>query len=162
MYSTSDLSKEIDEEIARFDHESVLRPDYITNAVMQRHPDIDGEDASFYAVLCRVEVRNQVGKHLGKRFNTTAESQAERDAQLVLEGFERLQKRYLLADGEEIVAIRVEDMTSAQRRAKAAELRAMGAGCYQHADELDRYDAQRAASEYQVPMSFTAGAEGRA
>ena len=38
--------------------------------------------------------------------------------------------------------IHIQDMTDAQLQAKADEYRAMGAGCFQHADEIDRYRAQ--------------------
>lgn len=37
----------------------------------------------------------------------------------------------------------IHEMTDAQIEAKEVELMAMGAGCYQHADELRRYRLQR-------------------
>ena len=48
----------------------------------------------------------------------------------------------IAAGRSEQVAIRIQDMTDAQLQAKADEYRAMGAGCFQHADEIDRYRAQ--------------------
>jgi len=145
MYSTADLTAEIELVIEQLEanHARKLHPDWITQAVMYRHTGIDGEDADFYQCVGRAHVREAVRQRLN-RFRAKAEVEA--DKQLVLEGFERLQKRYLITEDGEQVAIRVQDMTSAQRKLKANELRTMGAGCYQHADELERYDAQATAA----------------
>ncbi len=141
MYSATDLTREIEQAIEQFENASErrLHPEWITQSVMERHTAIDGDDCDFYRLTARGEVRNQVRLRLN-RFKARPEMEA--DKQIVFEGFERLQKRYLVCEDGEQVAIRVQDMSSAQRRAKSTELRAMGAGCYQHADELDRYDAE--------------------
>ena len=139
MYDIQNLTREIDRHIEALG-DGAIPAEWVTNRVMSQHDGIDGEDSDFYLCLTRIEVRDQVRRRLNKRFGTRAEDQGQRDAQLVLDGFERLQQRYLVEVGEEIIAIPVNKMTSAQRLAKVAELRRMGAGCYQHADELERYD----------------------
>lgn len=141
MFTISDLTQEIEQVIQQFEvvNSRKLHPEWITQAVVDLHRDVDGADADFWRLVGRQEVRNQVRTRLNRY---KAKAQVEPDAQLLLEGFERLQQRYLVAEDGEQVAIRIQDMTSAQRRAKSIELRAMGAGCYQHADEMDRYDAQ--------------------
>ncbi len=147
MYSLSDLTTEIEHVIETMEGEPRLHPDWIAQAVMQRHPCIEGEDREFYFMLARAHVRDQVRKRLNRY---KAEPEIESDRQLVMEGFERLQKRYLIAEDGEWVAIRVQDMTRSQRLAKAHELRVMGAGCYQHARELERYDQMLATSKMET------------
>lgn len=68
------------------------------------------------------------------------------DAQLVLEGFERLQKEYLIEEDGAQVSVPIEEMSDAQLMEKHAELRAMGDGCYLHADEILRYVERRRAA----------------
>lgn len=141
MFTTAQLTQEIEQVIRTLedDNARALHPEWITQAVVNLHPDVDGADADFWRVVGRAEVRSQVRAKLN-RYKVKPELQP--DAQLVLEGFERLQQRYIVTEDGEQVAVRIQDMTPAQRRSKAAELRAMGAGCYQHADEMERYDAQ--------------------
>ena len=139
MYSLSDLKQEIEQTIHSMESQSRLHPEWITQAVMSRHSDLDGEDSDFYQCCTRAEVRSQVRKRLNQ-YKASADTGVDR--QIVLEGFERLQKRYLIPENGEQVAIRIQDMTDAQLQAKADEYRAMGAGCFQHADEIDRYRAQ--------------------
>ena len=139
MYSLSDLKQEIEQTIHAMESQSRLHPEWITQAVMSKHSDVDGDDCDFYQCCARAEVRTQVRKRLSKY---KADTDMAVDRQIVLEGFERLQKRYLVSENGEQVAIRIQDMTDAQLQAKADEYRAMGAGCFQHADEIDRYRAQ--------------------
>lgn len=144
-YTSAQLTQEIEQVIAQFEAESAraLHPEWITQAVVQRHPDVAGVDAEFWRVVGRAEVRAQVRNRLN-RYRVKPE--VEPDAQLVLAGFERLQQRYLVAEKGEQVAIRVQELTAAQMLAKERELRAMGAGCFQHADEMARFRASRASA----------------
>lgn len=139
MYSLKDLTAEIEQVIEDFENhnERRLHPDWITTAVMNRHPDVEGADADFYRVMSRSQVREAVRQRLNAY---KAKPEVEPDRQLVMQGFERLQLRYLVKEDGEWVAVKVEMMTTEQRKAKAAELRAMGRGCFQHADELERFD----------------------
>lgn len=137
MYSLNDLTNEISQILSEMESESRWHPDWITQKVINLHPDIEGKDKDFYTITSRTMIRGQVRKHLD-RFKLKAET--EPDQQLLLPGFTRLQRRYLVAIDGTQVAVRIEDMTREQRRAKSVELRRMGLGCFQHADELDRYD----------------------
>lgn len=142
MYSTADLYREIDEEIVSLESQNAprLHPDWIAQSVLARHPDIAGDDTAFYVCAGRACVRDAVRVRLNRY---KARPQLEADRQTVLEGFERLQRHYLCSEDGTQVAILVHEMSDAQLEAKAAELRAMGVGCYQHADEIERYRAQR-------------------
>lgn len=136
MYSLTELTAKIEQAIETMGEASHLHPDWITHVVMSQYTDIQGKDSDFYTIMARTYIRDQVRKRLNGY---------QADDPQVIEYFNRLQERYLLDDDGEQVAIRVQDMTRAQRLQKAAELRTMGAGCYQHADELERYDAMIAA-----------------
>lgn len=143
MYTLANLNAEIETLIEQMDGVSRLRPDWITHTIMDQHKDIDGADSDFFRCVGREQVRDAVRARLS-RYRVTPLLQP--DPQMVFEGFNRLQQRYLVPEDGEQVAIRVEDMTGQQRRAKASELRAMGAGCYEHADELDRFDSMLSAN----------------
>lgn len=141
MYSMSQLVKEIasytDDLVKRG---ATLHPDFVTQKILADHQSIEGNDSDFYTCVSKETIRDQVLKRI-RKFKVKPESQIDPDSQIVIPGFEYVQIAYVIeADGEQI-AVPLIKMTTAQRHAKAAELRAMGAGCYQHADELERYDS---------------------
>jgi hypothetical protein len=140
MFTPAQLTQEIEKVIERFEAEKsrALHPEWITQAVVDLHLSIEGADTDFWRLCGRAEIRNKVGARLN-RYKIKPEVEA--DAQITLAGFERLQQRYQVTEDGEQVAIRIQDLTRAQRRAKWQELEAMGAGCYQHAEEMKRYDA---------------------
>jgi hypothetical protein len=139
MYAYSDLLRvEIEQEIEelRVEHSPVLHPDWITKLILNRHPDLSGDDADFFAYNAREHVRGEVRRQLN-RYKLKPEVQADR--QLVLPGFLRLQEYYLVARGEEHVAVRINSLSEEESRAKYAELIAMAAGVLEHAREFQRY-----------------------
>lgn len=145
MYSMADLTREIAEAISTLmEQGQTLRREWIVQTILARHDDVEGEDADFYRCASRKTIEGAVRQQIN-RFEPKAEVTPDR--QLVLEGFERLQRYYALEERGELIAIPVDAMTDAQLEAKQAELIAMGAGCYQHAEEIQRYrDARRAAA----------------
>lgn len=149
MYSLSQLNQEIRVLVdARVQAHAAIHPDWITQEILNGHPDIDGVDSDFYLCVGRESVRAQVRQQIN-RFKLTPDKALYIDRQLVLPGYERLQVFYLIdADGEQ-VAIPIEQMSAGQRLAKIAELRAMGDGCHQHAAELERYAAEHPAPDEQ-------------
>jgi hypothetical protein len=149
MYSLSQLTQEIRALIdARIQSKHAIHPDWITQEILNNHADVDGEDSDFYLCVGKESVRAQVRQQIN-RFKLTPDKALNVDRQLVLPGYERLQSFYLIgADGEQI-AMPLERMSAAQRQAKILELRAMGDGCHQHADELERYAAEHPALDEQ-------------
>lgn len=140
MYTIGNLVKEIASITDHLVKQGIaLHPDWVTQKIQANHQNIEGEDSDFYTCVSKETIRDQVRKRINK-FKISPERNSEVDKQLVIPGFERLQLAYVIEINGEQIAIPLPVMTSAQRKAKAAELRAMGAGCYQHADELDRYD----------------------
>lgn len=138
MYSLKELTAEVDVIIDRLQSEDAPRihPDWITQEVMGAHQGIEGEDCDFYLCTGRAAVRDAVRARLN-RFKASPE--VETDRQLVLEGYERLQRHYLVNEDETQVAVHIEMLSDDQLLQKASEYRAMGKGCFEHANEIDRY-----------------------
>ena len=138
MYAYSDLKQEIEHEIEglRAGHSPVLNPDWITKAVLNRHPDLSGGDADFFAYNAREHVRGEVRRQLN-RYKLKPELEADR--QLVLPGFARLQDTTSCYARSEHVAVHIDSMTPGESRAKYSELQAMAAGVLEHAKEFRRY-----------------------
>jgi len=119
--------------------ERELVPTFITKALIDGH--IGGlaranEHTPFFEHYTHKGVRNDVGKYLAKKFGDTA---GEGGKQLVLDGFEHLQRYYIIKrDGVEVPVL-FEQITDEEFRAKAKMLRRRGAACYAHADEIERY-----------------------
>jgi len=142
MYKISELEGEIldklDELQRKFPDQDIPAL-WIANSVMSDHGLIAEADPDGFHHTCSFRTVREYTRRVVSRYDGSPT--ATPDPQIVLPGFERLQTHYLIdRDGEQTM-VRVDRLSSAERRAKAAELRAMGAGCYQHAEELDRYDA---------------------
>jgi Rps23 Pro-64 3,4-dihydroxylase Tpa1-like proline 4-hydroxylase len=141
MYTMADLTREIAEVMeGLIAQRARMNRDWIVQMILARHDDVAGEDAEFYRCASRKTVEAQVRQQIN-RFDVRAELTPDR--QMVLDGFERLQRYYAFEERGVQVAVPVEDMSDAQLEAKEVELMAMGAGCYQHADEIRRYRDQR-------------------
>ena len=150
MYSVSQLTQEIRSVIdQRIEKKQPIHPDWVTQEIINRHSEIMGDDTNFYLCVGREAIRDQVRKQIN-RFRLTPEKALNLDQQLVLPGYERLQRFYLIESDSTQIAIPLEKMTNAQRKAKVIELRAMGDGCHQHADELERYDNEHPAPTREV------------
>ena len=65
------------------------------------------------------------------------------DSQLTLAGYSRLQKVYSIMRNGEPVAVEIWHCSRVELLAKRDELRHMGAGCYEHAREIERYLEER-------------------
>ncbi len=140
MYTQADLTKEIQDVLEGMEDTRAWEAEWITQAVLGLHQEIAGSDADFYVCMARNQVHTAVRKHLN-RYKLTPEVEADR--QIVMEGFERLQQRYAVEEHGVERFVRIQDLTKAQLMAKVNELLAMGRGCYQHADELERFMADK-------------------
>ncbi|WP_321941678.1 hypothetical protein [Paraburkholderia tropica] len=143
MFTKSDLTHEISRVIVELDTRHQRKhPDWITETIMSSHAPPVCDDADVYLFNTRANVRDAVGAHLRR---AKLKTDVTPDAQLVLEGFERLQKEYLIDDDGAQVSVPIEELSDGQLMEKYHELRAMGDGCYLHADEILRYiDARNA------------------
>ena len=126
----------------KIDAGQVVRVNWIAAEVMQNHPDIDGADAAFYRTCTRLHLPNVI-KKATKRYEDR-EDRAP-DHQMVLPGFERMQKAYLVhRDGQPLLV--PIDMMADEELAQRADLYvAFSRGNLAHAKELREYLRRRQA-----------------
>ena len=130
---------------AALENGGVARPTWIVHAIVNTHQSIDGADTDWYRVCAYGQVRAAVRKVL-QRYKLVPDDPV--DSNLVLPGFERVQRAYLVSRDGEQVAVDTRQMTHGEVSSKIDELRKMSVGCALHADELERFenDRQRLAS----------------
>jgi hypothetical protein len=138
MYEQAELTSDIEKVIETLEKEGAerLSPDVITSFVMTRWQEVAGDADERYLFASHWCLREQVRKRLN-RYKVIPGTDV--DEQLLLEGFERLQKRYLVEENGEQVAVRIEKMTRKQFEDKIAEFESMREGLSQHIQELRRY-----------------------
>lgn len=122
------------------DERQAMRLDIAIIAVISRHEQVEGEDKDFY-LLCawghvRVVVRQVLRRYKG-------EPEVELDQQIVMPGFKRLQRGYLVERGKESMLVPTDQLKNEELDAKAKEYDQMAEGCRLHALELRRYMMQR-------------------
>jgi len=143
MYKISDLEGEIEDKIEEMEElfpGQGVEADWVAHAVMSDHGLLPTADPDGFHHTCSMRTVREYTRRVMNRYDGSAT--ATPNPQIILPGFERLQTHYLVDREGKQKMVRVDYLTSAERRNKATELRAMGAGCYQHAEELDRYDAK--------------------
>jgi hypothetical protein len=144
-WTPRDVSAEIERQIEKHMADgAVLDPVWLTQAIMAQHGEVDGADASFHLCCAREHVRAEVRRRFN-RFKLTPETHS--DPQLVLPGFDKLQRYYATERDGEARIVPIEMLSVAEIEAKAGELEAMGRGCFAHADELRQYRSMRASNE---------------
>jgi len=144
MRSTADVNREIRRIVgARVEAGMIVRVEWLTHEILALKSNIEGEDAAFY-VACGVKfirdaVRDCVGAYKPK-------PTAEPDVQIVMEGFDYMQRAYTVSRESEVLLVPVDQMTDTEIEARAVELEAMARGCITHARELRNYAAMRQAA----------------
>jgi hypothetical protein len=116
---------------------------WLVTEVINNHADITGEDVEWYRVCAYGHMSGVVRKVISK-YRPTEEGIVNN--QLVLDGFERLQRAYAVnRDGPMIVPIDL--LTIDEIKEKIRELSAIRRGLSQHIKELQRYLQQRIEAE---------------
>ena len=143
MFSEKELIAEVAERVeSGLEEGRPVQAASLANAVISRHERIEGRDKDFYLTCAwshvRVVVRQVLRRYKG-------EPEVEPDRQIVMPGFKRLQRGYLLERDKESVLVRIDQLTHAELDEKAEEYERMGEGCRLHALELRRYKIRRAA-----------------
>lgn len=115
---------------------------WIAHAICNDHKDglSDDGDTEFWRHCTYAKVRDTVRRCINKRAGDNIESE---ERQATLPGFEHLHAYYVVKRGEEEVGLPVHDLTDDEIEGKAGLYRRMGATCFAHADELDRYKRRR-------------------
>lgn len=139
-YSAKDLRREaqsiIDEALTQG---QVINPDWIANAIVAAHPlpdDFEGDDAE-YTEICRWQHTRDVVRQTVGKFKEAPKS--ANDEQLVMPGWEHLQKGYLVTRDGEQQLVPVTRLADHELEQKANEYEQMGRGCFAHAQEIRRY-----------------------
>lgn len=114
---------------------------WLIQSVLASHGNPEGDSADFFS-LCAYEHVSDTVRSALSRYRPKPEGEETKD-QWVLPGFERLQKAYLVDRDGKSKVVPIVKMTTEEVAAKAEEYRRIGAGCQEHADELDRYLQQR-------------------
>lgn len=117
----------------------VQRPALIVQAIVDEHPDITGDDKDFYLRCAYQHIRDAVRKVL----SDYKAHPGPTNQQMKLDGFEYLQKAYLLEREDEQAIVPIEVMTNEEFLTKINEYRTMAEGCIKHHDELERYRQER-------------------
>lgn len=145
MYSFADAQREISAKIQWLieNNGSVLHPRFIAHSVVSDHPDVNGEDADFYKVVSYEKLRDEVRQQIN-RMKVKTDDEQDSQQQLLMPGFDYLQRRYFVPRDGETCIVKIEEMSDEEIEAKAKEREAMGRACFAHADELRRYRELRA------------------
>lgn len=119
----------------------IVNPDWLTKFIVDRHPNIQGADVSWYQICAYGHVRDTVRQCVG-RFKSKPEDVLAPTTGL-LPGFDYLNQSYLIPrDGEQMI-VPIHEMTDAELEVKAREYERMSEGCVRHAAELRRYKTLR-------------------
>lgn len=115
-----------------------VRAEWFTAEILTAKNRIEGEDADFY-VSCAAQILPQIVKRVIGQYDPKPVT----DRQLLLPGFEHLQKAYTVQRGGEVVLVPVDQLTDDEIEARALEYEAMAMGCRAHAKELRVYRRTR-------------------
>jgi hypothetical protein len=118
---------------------------WVTVEVLNKYPSVYGDDAAFYLITAREYVADQVKRSITKIDKVLKDV----GAQLVMDGFEYLQKAYSLElgeDGRELIPI--DQISDSDLLARADEYYKMSVGNRKHGDEIVAYVSLR--QQYQA------------
>lgn len=117
-------------------------PTWIAHTICKGHePGLaQNDDAEFWRTCGYSDCRREVTRCINRR----AGDAPERREQIAMPGFEHLQAYYVVERGGEELGIPVDLLSDDELLAKAAHYRKMGAACFAHADDIDRFRRDRA------------------
>lgn len=115
-----------------------IEPSWLIHEVIQSHEDIEGEDVPFYR-LCAVEHVRDTVRTVLRRYHPDHEEEVDADSQVILPGFERLQRAYFCDTPGGSMLVRLEDMTLEEIDQKIEKYAALELGMRKHREELIRY-----------------------
>lgn len=132
MKSTTEVTREIRRIVQeKLDAGVAIRVEWLTTEIISTKDQIEGEDADFY-VACGVDF-------IKKTVSTVIGGYAPKpstNAQIVMAGFDHLQKAYTVTRDEQITLVPVTMLTDEELEMRAQEYEAMAKGCLSHAKEI--------------------------
>lgn len=143
-YSAKDLTTEIREILDQAMRGLPTSASFIALEIVERHPfpaGWEGADRDFAKLCVHGHVRNEV--HNVLRAMRNQQDEGAGSEQLVMEGFSRLQRVYIIEHDGDYKCCAIDALSDNQLLAKAEEYDAMAHGCAEHANEIRRYVAAR-------------------
>lgn len=119
----------------------IIRADWLTTEVMGSRTDFHGNDSAIYVVLAYKSLGEIVKDCIGKY-----EPKVQTDGQLLLPGFDHVQRAYPVMRGGERVLVPTDLLTDEEIVERCEDLRAMARGCMDHVKELQSYLSLRSAA----------------
>ena len=137
MRSKTDVTHEIRKIVTdRLNAGLIIRAEWLTTEILAMKADIDGEDADFY-VACAVDfIRDTTKRCIG---DYAPKASAKTDAQILMQGFDYMQRAYTVERDDEICVVPVQLLTDEEIEGRAIDLESMARGCIAHAKELRAY-----------------------
>lgn len=120
----------------------IVRAEWITAGFLANKAEPDCEDADFYLLCARSHLAEVVKRCIGKYT-----AKPETDSQLVLPGFDHLQRGYQVDREGVRVLVPTDLLTDEELEARAAEYGEMAKGCIAHAKEIRAFIKARAAAQ---------------
>lgn len=132
------------------DANRVLVPQFITHEIITLR-EASGlartnENTEFFKYYAYKGHRQDVGSYISKEFPDADDKKPDKK-QYVMDGFEYVQRYYIVKRDGDDVAVPVDAMTDVEIDARTQLLRRRGQTCLAHADELARYKELRRKSE---------------
>lgn len=132
MKSTTEVTREIRRMVQdKLDSGVAIRVEWLTTEIIASKDQIDGDDADFY-IACGVDFIKKTVKRVIGEF----EPKTEQSAQIIMPGFDHLQKAYTVTRNEQVTLVPVTMLTDMELEMRAQEYEAMAKGCLSHAKEI--------------------------
>lgn len=126
----------------KIDAGHVVNMQWATKEILDTYCDIEGRDVDFYLITAKFYIADLV-KRCIKKYETPGQTAS---GQIVMDGFEHLQKAYPVDRGEGREIVPVSQLSDAELEDRAADYEKMAAGCKKHALEIRQYINSRSAS----------------
>lgn len=132
MKSKTEVTREIRRIVQeRIDAGVIVRVEWLTTEIMAMKDKIEGEDADFY-IACGVDfIKNTVSRVIGDYA-----PKPKQDVQIVMHGFDHLQKAYTVLRDEQVTLVPVTMLSDDELESRAQEYETMAKGCIAHAKEI--------------------------
>ena len=140
MTKTESVYREVAEFVRKkTDDGAIVQVDWLATEFLGRKDQIDWDDAPFYTVCAHHHIREIAKQCIGKY-----KPKPQTDNQIVLLGFEHLQKAYPVERSGERLLVPVHLLTDDELEARALEYEDMAKGCIAHAKEIRSFVRHRA------------------
>ena len=145
MRSRADVTREIRKIVTdRINDGQTIRAEWLTTEILATKSQIEGDDADFY-IACAIDFIKDTAKGCIGLYAT--KSAVVSDAQIIMPGFDHMQRAYTVSRDGEIILVPVHLLSDEEIEARAIELEAMARGCIAHAKELRAYGRGRVESD---------------